>query len=88
MGLGVLHSLAYGIPVVTKKGNHHAPEFDNLDDSNSILYERDEELADILLKLIKNEKLSYKLGFNGYNLYSKERTINKMINGFIEAIEN
>jgi glycosyltransferase involved in cell wall biosynthesis len=87
VGLGVLHSLAYGVPVITYKNEYHGPEFDNLKNKiNSIIVNDFEELKQALI-LIVNEKEYMRLGKNAYELYSQKRTIQYMIKGFIEAIE-
>ena len=81
-----MHSLAYGIPVITNRYEYHGPEFDNLTDENSIVYENHNELGNILIKITQN-KLSIELGKNAYELYSKYRTIDYMVQGFKNAIE-
>ena len=86
VGLGVLHSLAYGVPVVTHKYEYHGPEFDNLTSKNSIVYENHNELPNILLEFAKNNELSYRLGKNAYEHYKNFRTIDNMIKGFLDAI--
>jgi glycosyltransferase involved in cell wall biosynthesis len=39
VGLAVNHALAHGVPVITRAGDLHAPEFEYLDPSNSIVVE-------------------------------------------------
>lgn len=89
VGLGVLHSFAYGIPVITRKEARHAPEFTNIkNDHNGILYNGSiKELAHSLLTLALNPDKSLELGENAYKHYSQERTLDIMVHGFIEAIE-
>jgi glycosyltransferase involved in cell wall biosynthesis len=89
VGLSVLHSLAYGVPVVTKKhGKQHGPEFSNIkNNENGIIYDQ-EKLSDVLLKLVNNKKFAIELGENGYNHYKNNRTIQIMVNGFEEAISS
>lgn len=87
VGLGVLHSLAYGVPVITYKDEYHGPEFDNLrNQENSLIVNNFEELIKALT-VITDEKNYITLGNNAYKLYSEQRTIQYMINGFIKAIE-
>ena len=89
VGLGVLHSLAYGVPVITKSKQKHGPEFENLsDEKNAIIYSDDEELSQALLRICHDSVLQQRLGKNAYGLYSNERTMQDMVNGFIRAIEN
>jgi glycosyltransferase involved in cell wall biosynthesis len=88
VGLGVLHSFAYGIPVVTIKHKYHAPEYDNINKNNSILYNGSiNELANVLKQLVLDQDLSYRLGRNAYNHYSTKRTMTLMVQSFVKAIE-
>ena len=89
VGLGVLHSFAYGVPVVTHYCEKHGPEFDNLvNGENALLYNTYEELKEILVSLCKDKELSKRLGQNSYKKYSEERNIHKMVASFRNAIEN
>ncbi len=89
VGLGVLHSLAYGVPVVTNKEERHGPEFDNLaDNENALFYSTNDEFKEILVKLCNNPTMTARLGKNAYELYKRERTIDVMVNGFRHAIDN
>lgn len=89
VGLGVLHSFAYGTPVVTAKSEKHGPEFDNLfNDENSIIYNTFDELKETLIRLCNENGLATRLGGNAYKKYHDERTLDKMITGFRQAIEN
>jgi len=88
IGLGALHSFAYGIPVVTNCSDRHGPEFDNISDhGNALLYKTYDEFKEILVSLCDNKNLSTRLGKNAYKLYSQHRTIEKMVRGYREAIE-
>lgn len=87
VGLGVLHSFAYGIPVVTNYNAHHGPEYWNLDDSNSIRYTGGpSELSRQLVNLAHRPDLSRSLGANGYDLYRSHFLIEHMIQRFSRAI--
>jgi glycosyltransferase involved in cell wall biosynthesis len=89
VGLAVLHSFAYGVPVVTNCNERHGPEFINLvNGENALLYNSYNELKDILINLVKNKSQSEMLGERAYRLYSQERTIDKMIYGFRLAMES
>ncbi len=88
VGLGVLHSFAYGVPVVTDYTCWQGPEFDNLSDGeNAILFGSYNELKEALIKLCSDETLPVRLGSNAYNFYTRERTIEKMVKGIANAIE-
>ena len=88
VGLGALHSFAYGVPVVTRRKAAHAPEFHNLiDGENALLYDGSiMGLSEILLRLVLDQNLSKLLGYQGYRLYHNKRSIDCMVNGFMDAI--
>jgi glycosyltransferase involved in cell wall biosynthesis len=89
VGLSVLQSFAYGIPVVTNHSGKHGPEFSNLiPNNNALLFNNFGELKEILVSLCVDSSLSSRLGKNAYEFYSNERTLEKMIFGFKDAIEN
>jgi glycosyltransferase involved in cell wall biosynthesis len=89
VGLGVLHSFAYGVPVVTRKDARHAPEFENLvDGRNAMLYDGSiESLASLMVELAGSPDLSKELGKEAYAHYTESRTVDHMINGFEGAID-
>ena len=89
VGLSVLHSFAYGVPIVTAGDEYHGPEFDNVSDRhNAMLYGSYDELREIIIKLCNDNKFAAKLGRNAYKLYASGRTIDTMVKGFRAAIEN
>lgn len=89
VGLGVLHSLAYGTPVVTRLGEYHGPEFNNvIDKENGIVYNEPEDLDQILISLANQPDKALLLGENGYQHYIENRSIDNMVNGFVEAINS
>lgn len=88
VGLGVQHSFSYGVPIVTSSVGFKGAEYDNLVNyGNSLLFEKEEEFKQILLKLIEDDKLRKKLGINAYELYKNKLSIKNMTKGFIDAIE-
>lgn len=88
VGLGVLHSFAYGVPVITFKNRVHAPEVSNINNNeNGLLVDGNElEFGESLLELIRTDAFK-KLGNNAYHHYTEKRTIDQMVEGFSEAIE-
>jgi glycosyltransferase involved in cell wall biosynthesis len=91
VGLAVLHSFAFGVPVLTLRDGYHGPEFHNMNAENSIIVDSDPEFRGALLRLITEPGLAARLGANAYHRYAKERTIAIMVEGFrqvIEAAEN
>lgn len=88
VGLGVLHSFAYGVPLITAAHAHHGPEAENLKDGvNCILFEHDHDLASSMLALVNDRMLAARLGANAYRLYSEERSMDLMVRAFVSAIE-
>lgn len=89
VGLGILHSFAYGVPVVTSANKVHAQEYFNLKHGqNCLLFYNTEELKQQLVLLCTDKKLSQKLGQEGYKLYANERRIENMVDGINSAIIN
>ena len=87
VGLGVLHSFSYGVPVLTSSIKPHAQEFYNLiDGENCLLHNSDFELGNNILKICNNKNLSHKLGTNAYKLYSEVKTFDNFTKGFLDAI--
>ncbi len=87
VGLGVLHSFAYGVPVITYKGDHHAPEYHNIADKATgfIVEPTADRLAQALTTVTKDE--NYKeMGHRAYIHYSQQRKIEQMVDAFKEAI--
>jgi len=88
VGLGVLHSFAYGIPVVTRKemGAKHGPEFHNIEHNiNGLIYDGEiKSLAHCMDRFVKEKGLSNKLGKNAYDFYQTKRKPHHMINDIIK----
>ena len=86
VGLGVVHSFAYGVPVVTKRNSNHAQEFYYLKhQNNALLYEGD--LSESMLKLIMERNLAQQLGVNAHTFYLKNLGIDQMSKAFSKSIE-
>ena len=90
VGLSVLHAFAYGVPVVTidDGANYHGPEFHNLVDGENGLVLRDAAaLPDALQMLAGDPAMARRLGARAYAHYRDNRTIERMVQGFVAAIE-
>jgi len=89
VGLGVLHSFAYGVPVITSRNAYHAPEFENLEEyKNCILFDGSiKELVECFKLFINNQSVSYYLGRNAYQKYIRERSADQMVTDIIKAVE-
>ena len=89
VGLAAIHSLAYGVPVLTINNSKHGPEFYLLKDGyNSLIASNRYDFLNSLKDICNKPNLARKLGKNAYKIYSEQRTLDKMIKGFREAIEN
>lgn len=88
VGLGVLHSFAYGVPVVTHLTERHGPEFANLAHGrNALIYRCYEELKEIMLQLCSDRAISARLGRQAYELYASQRTLGQMVESLRMAID-
>jgi len=88
VGLGVLHSFAYGVPVVTRISEPHGPEYGNmLEGVNCLCFRTEAELEEIIVKLCNDRELASRLGHCAYELYAQERTLEKLVKGLRDAIE-
>lgn len=82
VGLGVVHSFAYGTPVITNKNKSHAPEFEYCNEENSYLYDEDFQLKDILLDAIKDKDKREKKGKSAYSYFKENLSSESMIKSF------
>ena len=88
VGLGVLHSFAFGVPVITLREGRHGPEFQNLvHDGNGIIAENEMDYEAALLRICTEPKFARQLGRNAYQRYAGKRTLDHMLAGFRMAIE-
>jgi len=89
VGLAVLHSFAYGVPVVTSLVDAHGPEFNDLiDQENALLYQTHEALEELLVRLCHDPSLVSRLGHNAYRRYAQDRSLQQMVQAFVTAIED
>jgi len=89
VGLGVIHSFAYGVPVITKNHSHHAPEFFNItNEGNGILYKGSKfDLACHMKRIALNPELQARMSKKAFDHYKNYCSISNMINGFRSAID-
>lgn len=89
VGLGVLHSFAYGVPVITARNEQHGPEFENVRCyKNALLYEQGVDgLVDCLQFIICKPDVSNFLGEQAYRLYVGERSMNNMAAAILRGIK-
>lgn len=89
-GLSVLQGLGFGVPFLTKANAISGGEISNIKNRyNGILCEDDEKsLENELLFLCNNIDFSRQMGENAYNYYNEFCTIENMVQGFKDAIED
>lgn len=88
VGLAVVHSFAYGVPVVTLREGRHGPEFFNLRDGrNGLIVADAEAYEEALLQLCSDLPLARKLGGEAYRDFAANRTFSHMVAGFRKAID-
>ncbi len=87
VGLGVLHSFSYGVPVITIEDTHHGPEVGDIKQMvNGFITHGYNEFCDFL----KNTSTTkYRLmGNNAFNFYKNNRQIIHMVGSFGKAIKD
>lgn len=86
-GLSVLNSMGNETIFVTKKDAITGGEIFNIKNMvNGIIYTEKEELAGIMDWIINNKNEVYKMNFNAYEFYLKERQPEMMANSIKEAV--
>lgn len=87
-GLTVLKSMGYGVPFITNKNAITGGEIFNIVNGvNGVLFENYNELEKILLDIIDNPQKYEEMGKRAYQYYYSNRTVEKWIQGFADAIE-
>tara|TARA_B100001094_G_scaffold325310_1_gene379428 strand:- start:705 stop:1739 length:1035 start_codon:yes stop_codon:yes gene_type:complete len=88
-GLGILQSLGYGVPFITSKDAISGGEISNIKhEFNGILCENNQaSLEHSLIKYANNYDLCKDLGKNAFEYYTKNCTIEQMIEKFSKIIE-
>ena len=88
VGLGVLHSLACGVPVITCSGRLHSVEITNCKPDNSFVVPYTvNDVAEAMLKLYSDKELQGRLSEAAYKYYQENCTIDKMVDGIDDALK-
>ncbi|WP_169777290.1 glycosyltransferase family 4 protein [Campylobacter mucosalis] len=89
-GLSVLQSLGYGVPFITKINAISGGEKFNIKDRVNGFFCEDSQdsLKNTLIEICNNIEFARVLGKNAYEYYSKYCTIENMVQGFRDAIED
>ncbi len=86
-GLAVVHSLCFELPIITQKPNKdgpfHSPEFEYLNDKNSIVRDYD-QILDCVVGILGNGKVLNELKKESRNTYLEDCRINHFLNTFIK----
>lgn len=86
-GLSVLKSMGYGVPYVTHRDAITGGEIFNIKNGiNGILMESFDELENIILEASADIGKFLQMGRNAEQYYYENRTIEKMVSGFEQAI--
>ena len=87
VGLGVLHSFACGVPVITCSGRLHSVEISNCKPENSVIVPYTEnDVAEAMKDLYSDKELQKKMSQAAYHYYSDYCTIDKMVDGIDDAL--
>ncbi|MBW7835264.1 MAG: glycosyltransferase family 4 protein [Sphingomonadales bacterium] len=88
-GLAVLQSMAFGVPFLTKKNAISGGEMANIKSGeNGILSEDNpQSLAEHMLRLAVDMDFARSLGEGAYAYYSQYCTVEKMAEGFLQALK-
>ncbi len=89
-GLSVLQSLGFGVPFVTKFNAISGGEKSNIKNRINGFFCEDNQLSleGVLIELCNNIEFARNIGKNSYEYYNKYCTIENMVQGFRDAIEN
>lgn len=88
VGLGVVHSFVYGVPVIVAHGAKHGPEIEYVRPGVNGLVLNEaapETIAAAIRALFKNKDLQVRLRA-GAELTARELSMDRMVQGFAEAI--
>lgn len=86
LGLVVNHAFAYGVPIVSLSNIPHGTEIQYLSATNSLLSSK-AEFANNLVELANTPERCQFMGEQAYKTFIDKCSIDRMINGFLEAIE-
>jgi glycosyltransferase involved in cell wall biosynthesis len=88
-GLSVLQALSMGVPFVTMSDAITGGERLNIiHEQNGILADNDQSFIDALVELSNNRLYATKLGLNAYEYFVEQCSLNRMLDGFKQAINN
>lgn len=87
VGLGVLHSMACGVPVITCSGRLHSVEITNCKPDNSVVVPYTvEDVSAAMQRLYADKEFQNSLSNAAYKYYQENCTIDKMVDGIDSAL--
>jgi len=89
IGLGVLHSFAYGVPPLTRRVAKHAPESRHIvDNQNGLLF--DGTIKDLATKMksLADDPADLEFGKRGYFYFRQNCTLDGAIAGIVDALNH
>ena len=91
IGLGILHSFSYGLPVITHdNAKHQMPEFEVMENEKTGLTFEENSIGDLSYKigwLLSHEKERNEMSEYVRNLAFSKYSMDNMVANFVEAIE-
>lgn len=88
VGLGVLHSLACAVPIITCSGRLHSVEITNCKPDNSLVVSYTvDDVAGAMKLLYQDKALQSQMSDAAYKYYQENCTIDKMVDGIDDALK-
>ena len=88
VGLGVLHSFGYGVPVITLRDRRHAPEVNNcIHNENCYLCDSRFTVSDAMRALASDPATSFEMGRRAFEHYMESRRIDQMADAMARVID-
>ena len=87
IGLGLQHSFAYGVPVITSKDGFKGAEYYHLvNEKNCILWSEKEKSLKNAIEQVLIKDINKRMSVTCFNYYKESLSIDNMVNNFKEAI--
>ena len=90
VGLNIIQSFSYGVPMVLSKNEPHSPEIEASKDGSNVVYfesERENALDQALLKVFENKKFWIAQRFEIHRFCKSHYSIERMCEPFLEAVQ-
>ncbi|MCC7435604.1 MAG: glycosyltransferase [Methanoregulaceae archaeon] len=87
-GLSIIHSLAYGVPTLVGRGEHHGPEVEVLTPENSATFESGDRdgIGKLFADLCENKERLAVMGEAGAKKVLEQFSVSRMVKTFEEAV--